>query len=79
MVSNAFWRSIKISPVCCPSSQPSRTLLVKWVRQVSVECLGLKPDWFLYKSFLSLRNFSVYKWTTFSKILEKRGSNEIGL
>ena len=54
-------------------------LLVKWVRQVSVECLGLKPDWFLYKSLLSLRNFSVCKWTTFSKILEKRGSNEIGL
>ena len=64
--------------MCWPLSQPSRILSVRCVRQVLVERLGLKPDWFVYKSLLSLRNFSVCKWTTFSNILEKRGNKEIG-
>ena len=65
-------------PVCRPLSHPSSILSVRCVRQVSVECLGLKPDWLTNKILLSLRNFSVWMWTTFSNIFEKRGNREIG-
>ena len=44
IVSNAFWRSIKIIPVTKPSSKPFKILSFKKERHVSVEWFFLKPD-----------------------------------
>ena len=44
IVSNAFWRSIKIIPVTKPSSKPFKILSFEKERHVSVEWFFLKPD-----------------------------------
>ena len=45
---------------------------------MSVEWNFLKPDWYLYSSLLSDRNFIVWSWIIHSIILETSGSSEMG-
>ena len=48
------------------------------MRQDSVECLGLKPDWLTYRMLLVSKKDAVCKWITFSNVLDKIGRREIG-
>ena len=49
IISNAFWRSINITPVRRPESKPLDILPVKKDRQKSIEWFFRNPDWNLYK------------------------------
>ena len=79
IVSNAFWRSIKIIPVSKMSSKPFKILSFKNERHVSVECFSLKLGWWSCKTLLRLTNSFVWSRTTFSETLDKKGSRNIGL
>ena len=78
VLSNAFWRSMSIIPVWRPHSKPVAILLSGYERHKSVEKCFLNPDWNLSSILFPSRDACVWSWTTFSIILDIKGSNEIG-
>ena len=55
IVSNAFLRSIKMTPLIRPLSKLSHQFSVASIRAVKVLCSELKPDWQLASKSFSLR------------------------
>lgn len=78
-VSKAAVRSNKTRITWSPESFARRMSLKALSKADSVLCRVLKPDWEISRTLCSSQNHFSWAWTTFSKILEIKGSLEMGL
>ena len=73
LLSNGFWRSIKVIPVS-KHHQNLLKLSFKKEKHESVATFFLKPDSYSYKVLLKLKNSFVLARAALSKTLDNKGS-----
>ena len=78
IVLNAFWRSIKMTPIRRIESKPLDILTAKQDRKKLVEWFYQNPDWNLYKMLCLSKNSMDCSCTILSSTFDVSGGREIG-